>query len=48
MSMLKQNTIKKRLVDYEALLKPEKDLKFEAKDNKEYKVKTIIDNIIYG
>ncbi len=31
-----------------ALLEPEKDVEFEAGGNKEYKVKVIIDSIVYG
>ncbi len=30
------------------LLEPEKDAKFEAGESKKYKVKAIIDNIVYG
>ncbi len=30
-----------------ALLEPEKELEFEAENNKEYKVKVIIDSAIY-
>ncbi len=31
-----------------ALPEPEKDLEFEGRSNKEYKVKVIIDNIMYS
>ncbi len=31
-----------------ALPEPEKEVKFEAGDNKEYKVKAIIDSAVYG
>ncbi len=47
MLLLEQNTIRKRQVD-NALLEPEKELEFEAEDNKEYKVKAIIDSTVYG
>ncbi len=47
MSLLEQNTIKKRQVD-KALSEPEKDLKFEVGDNKEYKIEVIIDSTVYG
>ena len=30
-----------------ALPEPEKNLEFEASDNKEYKIKTIIDSVVY-
>ena len=43
MLLLKQDTIKKEQIN-QALLKLEK---FEAQDNKEYEVKTIIDSTIY-
>ena len=44
MSMLKQNTTKIGEVD-QALLELEK---FEAKNNKKYEFKAIIDNAVYG
>ncbi len=46
-SLLKQNTTRKGRVDNKALPEPEKELKFEARDNKEYKVKAIIDSAVY-
>ena len=47
MSLLKQDNTRKRQVD-KAALELKKDLEFEAGGNKEYKVKKIIDNAIYG
>ncbi len=47
MSLLEQDTIKNGRVD-NALLELEKDLEFEARGNKEYKVKANIDGAIYG
>ena len=47
MLLLKQDTTKKEQVD-KALLDPKKDLKFEARGNKEYKVETLIDSAVYG
>ncbi len=47
MSLLKQDTIKKKQVD-NALQELEKDLEFEAGGNKEYEVKVIIDSMVYG
>ena len=47
MSLLKQDTIRKGRVD-KALPEPEKELKFEIGDNKEYEVKAIIDSAVYG
>ena len=46
MSILEQDIIRKKQIN-KALLKPKKDLEFEVGDNKEYKVKVIIDNTIY-
>ena len=46
--MLEQDTIRKGRVNNKVLPEPEKELEFEAKDNKEYKVKAIIDNVVYG
>ena len=46
-SLLKQNTIKKRRVNkLSKLLKSEKE--FEARDNKEYEVKSIINSVVYS
>ena len=47
MSLLEQDIIKKRQIDQanQALPKPKK---FEFGDNKEYKVKAIINSVIYG
>ena len=44
MSLLEQDTIKKRRVDNKALPEPEKKVEFEAKSNKKYKTKTIINS----
>ena len=44
MSLLEQDTTKKGRVD-KALPEPEKE--FEARDNKEYEVKAIIDSTVY-
>ncbi len=46
MSLLEQNTTRKRRVDNKALPKPEKE--FEAEDHKEYEVEAIIDSVVYG
>ncbi len=46
MSLLEQDTSKKREVDSKALPEPEKE--FEAGDNKEYEVKAIINSAMYG
>ena len=35
-------------MDNKALLEPEKDMEFEVRGNKEYKIKAIIDNAVYG
>ena len=40
------DSTKKRRVDNKALPKPEKE--FEAENDKEYEVKTIIDSMVYG
>ena len=45
--MLKQDITRKKQVD-KALSKLKKDLKFKAKGNKEYEVKVIINNVMYG
>ncbi len=45
MSLLEQDTTSRGRVD-KALLEPEKE--FEAGDNKDYKVKAIIDSAVYG
>ena len=47
MLLLKLDIMWKKLVD-KALSEPKKDVKFEAGGNKEYKVKVIIDSIMYG
>ncbi len=47
MSLLEQDTIKKRRVN-KALPEPEKNIKFEAEDNMKYKVKAIINRVVYG
>ena len=47
MSLLEQDITKKRQVD-KTLLELEKKLEFKAGDNKKYKVKAIIDSVIYG
>ena len=46
MSLLKQNTTKKRQVDNKALPEPENE--FEARDDKEDEIKTIIKSAVYG
>ncbi len=48
MSLLEQDITEKGRVDNKALPEPEKELEFEAEDNKEYKVEAIIDNAVYG
>ena len=40
--------MRKKRVDNKALPEPENDMEFEAKSNKEYEVKAIIDSAIYG
>ncbi len=47
MSLLEQDIIRKKRVE-NALPEPKKELEFEAKNNKEYKVKVIIDNTVYS
>ncbi len=47
MSLLEQDITRKRRVD-KALLEPKKDVEFEARGNKEYEFKVIIDSAIYG
>ncbi len=47
-SLLEQDITRKGRVDNKALPEPEKELKFEARDNKEYEVKVIIDSAAYG
>ncbi len=46
-SLLEQDTIRKRWVD-KTLPKLEKDLEFQARGNKEYEIKAIIDSPVYG
>ena len=48
MSLLEQNITRRGQVDNKALSEPEKELEFEARDNKEYEVKAIIDSAVYG
>ena len=48
MLLLEQDITREEQVDNKALLEPEKDVKFEARGNKEYKVKAIIDSAVYG
>ena len=45
-SLLEQDTIKKKQVDNKAL--PESEKEFEARDDKKYEVKTINDSTVYG
>ncbi len=47
MSLLEQDTTRKKQVN-NTLLEPEKDLKFEARDKKEYEIKAIIDTVMYS
>ena len=47
MSLLKLDITKKEQVD-KTLPELEKDLEFEAKGNKEYEIKVIIDSVVYG
>ncbi len=46
-SLLEQDTTRRKRVD-KALLEPEKDVKFDDGDNKEYEVEAIIDSTMYG
>ena len=48
MLLLKQDTIKKEQVDRQALPKLEKNLGFEARDNKKYKIQVIINSVVCG
>ncbi len=48
MSLLEQDITRKRQIDNKALLEPEKELEFEARGDKEYKIEAIIDNAMYG
>ena len=48
MSLLEQDTIRKKQINNKALPKPKKDMEFEAKGNKEYVIKAIIDSAIYS
>ena len=47
MSLLEQNITRKEQVN-KTLSELEKDLKFEAKGNKEYEIKAIIDSMMYS
>ncbi len=47
MSLLKQDTTRKGRVD-KALLEPKKDVEFEAGGSKKYKVRAMIDSVVYG
>ncbi len=47
MSLLEQDTTRRGRVD-KALPVPEKEVEFEAGDNKEYEVEAIIDSTVYG
>ncbi len=46
-SLLEQDLTRKEQVD-KTLPEPEKELEFEAEGNKKYKVKAIIDSMVYG
>ncbi len=46
MSLLEHDTTRKGRVDNKAMPEPEKE--FEARDNKEFEVKAIIGNAVYG
>ncbi len=46
LSLLEQDTIRRRRVD-NTLPEPEKDLEFEIRGDKEYKVEAIIDSAVY-
>ena len=47
MSLLEQDTTRKRQVD-KALPELEKELEFKTGGNKEYKIKIIINNVVYS
>ncbi len=47
MSLLEQDTTRKGRVD-KALPEPDKEVEFEAGDNREYEVEAIIDSAVYG
>ena len=46
-SLLEKDTTRKKRGD-KALPKPKKELEYEAGNNKEYTVKPIINNVVYG
>ena len=48
MSLLEQNTTRKKRVDNKTLLESEKNVEFKAKGNKEYKIKAIINSAVYS
>ena len=48
MLLLEQDITRKGRVDNKALPKPEKDIEFEIRGNKEYKVEIIINSAVYG
>ena len=47
-SLLEQNITRRGQVNNKALPEPKKDIEFEAGNDKEYKIKAIINNIVYG
>ena len=48
MSPLKQYITRRGQVNNKTLLKLEKDMELEIGSNKEYKIKAIIDSMVYG
>ncbi len=48
MLLLEQDITRKRRVDNKALPDSENDVELKAEGNKEYKVETIIDSVVYG
>ena len=46
MSLLEQNTIKKGRINEKTLLEPKKE--FKTRNDKKYKIKPIINSVIYG
>ena len=48
MLLLEQDITRKGQMDNKALPEPEKNVGFEAKDNKEYEVEVIINSAVYS
>lgn len=48
MPLLKQDIIKKRLVNPSALLEPKPEKEFGTRHNKEYKIKVMSNSVVYN